>query len=66
LSREITSYLKHGTNTVKVYPLAKFLIIIDILSNTQIDSSIRQKLRNEVINRIPDPLYIKEINSIKI
>ncbi len=65
-SQEILSYLKHGSKPVRVYPLVKFLIVIDILKNTNLDSSIRHKLRNEIITRIDDPLYIKEINSIKI
>ncbi|MDJ0568951.1 MAG: RNA-directed DNA polymerase [Pleurocapsa sp. MO_192.B19] len=66
LSKDVLLYLKHGSDPIKVYPLAKFLIVIDILNNQTLDSSIRQQLRNEVVTRINDPVYIKEINCIKI
>ena len=66
LPRDILCYLKHGSNSVKVYPLAKFLIVVDILNDQTLDFSIRQKLRDEVIKRINDPVYIKEISCIKI
>lgn len=66
ISSKIKFYLEHGTGTVKVYPLTKFLIIIDILNNTNLNSSARIELRDRVTTRINDPLYLKEINSIKI
>ncbi len=66
ISSKIKCYLEHGTETVKVYPLTKFLIVIDILNNTNLNSSARIELRDRVITRINDPLYLQEINSIKI
>ena len=66
LSKANLLYLEHGTQPVKVYPLTKFLIVIDILNNTHLNSSIRIELRDRIIKRINDPLYLKVINIIEI
>ena len=66
LPKDVLLYLKHGIKPIKVYPLAKFLIVIDILKNQTLDSDLRQKLRDEILIRINDPLYVKEIKSVKI
>ena len=66
LTKKNILYLEHGTQPVKVYPLTKFLIVIDILNNTHLNSSIRIELRDRIIKRINDPLYLKVINNIKI
>ena len=59
-------YLMHGKGKVKTYPLFKYLILLDLLSCTEVEPNIRRELRNEVLPRIPDPLYLKELEKIKI
>lgn len=59
-------YLFHGSNEYDVYPLQKFLIAYQILSCENLNVSYRENLRNELITRINDPLYINELKNLKI
>lgn len=64
LNRAIKSYILHGDKPIKTYPLGKFLISIDLLSCNEIAPAIRESLRKELLVRIPDPIYKKELNEI--
>lgn len=59
-------YIMHGKGTVETYPLYKYLILLDLLTCENVNPKLRQDLRKEVLPRIPDPLYLKEFNSLII
>lgn len=59
-------YILHGQNDYEVYPLQKYLIAYAILSHETLDVTYRQDLRNELVTRINDPIYIRELNNILI
>ena len=64
LARAEKMYLHHGSGDVHTYPLCKFLMLIDLLSNIELDETYRRTIKNEVLTRINDPLYKKELNAI--
>ncbi|WP_210391300.1 RNA-directed DNA polymerase [Synechococcus sp. PCC 7502] len=65
LSKAEILYIMHGSKN-DYYPLSKFIITLDLLSSPHIDPSIRNKLRTDLIVRIKDPIYIQQINRIRI
>lgn len=56
--------LNNSKNTY--YPLSKFLISLDILGCQSTDTTSRKLLRDELIERIQDPIYIQNIERIRI
>ncbi|WP_421535662.1 hypothetical protein [Priestia sp. D3YE.R1] len=59
-------HILHGNNNIDVYPLQKYLIAFSVLNSEKMNSSYRTNLRNDLISRIDDPIYIKELNDITI
>ncbi|MBY3619527.1 hypothetical protein HGO21_08205 [Acinetobacter sp. CUI P1] len=59
-------FILHGKNDYEVYPLSKFLIVYEILSSETLSQTYRQDLRNELVARINDPIYISELNNLLI
>lgn len=66
ISKADKSYLLHGNSNIDVYPLQKFLISYEILCCEKLDRTYRNELRNELLARINDPIYIKELKNISI
>jgi hypothetical protein len=58
-------YIMHNSKN-SYYPLSKFLIALDILNCQDVDCLSRQTLRDELVARIQDPIYIQKIKRIQI
>ncbi len=59
-------YILHGKEEIRVYPLGKFLIAYDLINCKKVKAPLRDRLRTEIIQRISDPIYINELNKIKL
>ncbi|AIW40966.1 RNA-directed DNA polymerase [Paenibacillus polymyxa] len=66
LSSSDKLYILHGQTNYEVYPLQKYLIAYELLSSGDLDQTYRQDLRNELVTRINDPIYRRELNNILI
>ncbi|WP_223294411.1 RNA-directed DNA polymerase [Geitlerinema sp. PCC 7407] len=65
LSKGDILYILHQSKS-ELYPLSKFLILIDILNSETIDSLNLKSLKNELLNRIKDPIYLWYLQNLKI
>ncbi|MFP9128512.1 hypothetical protein [Niallia sp. BSM11] len=66
LSTADRMYVLHGNNNIDVYPLQKYLIAYEILNSQHLNTVYRKNLRNDLVARIKDPIYVQELNSIHI
>ncbi len=57
-------YLLHGSGEIDFYPLSKFLIAYNWLTNKELSETDREAFRQTLIDRIPDPLYKYKLKSI--
>ncbi|RUS99571.1 hypothetical protein DSM107003_01550 [Trichormus variabilis SAG 1403-4b] len=65
LDKDIIMYLSQGNQGI--YPLSKFLIVFDILNSQRIESSVRQKLKDQLLKEvISDSIYINKLAKIEI
>jgi hypothetical protein len=65
LSKADRLYLLHNSSN-DLYPLSKFLIAVDILTYEEVDPLIRQTLKDELLARIKDPIYLQDLSRLQI
>lgn len=65
LSKADRLYMLHNSKNT-YYPLSKFLISLDVLACQSTDNTYRKLLKNELVERIQDPIYIQNIERIRI
>ena len=54
---DVMLYLKHGSSTKSRFPLAKVLILMDVLSSENLREPVRNDLVDFVASGIEDPVY---------
>ncbi|MDE7547461.1 RNA-directed DNA polymerase [Acetobacter fabarum] len=62
---EVRLYVLNGQNK-STYSIQRFLVCLYILTASNINPLARQKLKNDVLLYVNDPLYVRVIKSIKI
>jgi hypothetical protein len=66
ISRCVRPHITHGTEPIRVYPLAKFVIGLDILTSQSIPVHDRESLRQELLSRVLDPIYRERFSAAQI
>lgn len=66
LSRGIRGHILHGDHPIAVYPLAKYIMAINVLESDYVDTSDRRRLKEDLLTRVGDPIYRARIGSISI
>jgi len=59
-------YILHGEKEFAIYPLQKFLIAMDVLRSTQVSVSQKKQLKDNLMKRVKDPLYLHYFRRIAV
>lgn len=65
IDKGVRLYVLNGKN-VTTYSIQRFLVCLHVLSSIKIDANERKKLKEEVLNYLVDPLYIRVVKSLRI